>query len=98
GKTIEHILISPAQHQIHHSLKPEHHNKNFGEIFAFWDWMFGTLFIPDKEETIEYGIARPDGSGQRIKQPHNNFKEALIVPFKESARALKRSKNKRSKP
>ena len=98
GKTLEHILISPAQHQIHHSLKHEHHNKNFGEIFAFWDWMFGTLFIPDKEEVIEYGIARPDGSGQRIKQPHNNFKEALILPFKESARALKRSKSKRSKP
>lgn len=94
GKTLEHILISPAQHQIHHSLKPEHHNKNFGEIFAFWDWMFGTLFIPDTEETIEYGIARPDGSGQRIKQPHNNFKEALIVPFKESARALKKNQNK----
>ncbi|MEM9148307.1 MAG: sterol desaturase family protein, partial [Pseudomonadota bacterium] len=39
GPVLEHVFISPAQHQIHHSRAVRHHNKNYGEIFAFWDWM-----------------------------------------------------------
>jgi sterol desaturase/sphingolipid hydroxylase (fatty acid hydroxylase superfamily) len=44
-----HIFISPAHHQIHHSAKPEHWNRNYGEVFAIWEWMFGTLFLPSEE-------------------------------------------------
>ena len=39
-KWIERIFISPAQHQIHHSIKKEHHDKNFGVTFVF-----GILFL-----------------------------------------------------
>lgn len=50
------IFISPAQHQIHHSQAPEHYDKNMGFIFAFWDRLFGTLYIPQQRETLAYGI------------------------------------------
>ena len=50
------IFISPAQHQVHHSKSAEHYDKNFGHIFSFWDSMFGTLYCPQFEERMEFGI------------------------------------------
>lgn len=56
GRFASHLLISPAQHQIHHSCKPEHIDKNFGLIFALWDWLFKTLYIPSHHEQLVLGI------------------------------------------
>ena len=81
GPVLERILISPAQHQIHHSSDPKHHDKNYGEIFAIWDWMFGTLYIPDGPEDLTFGIA--DRQGVLIEQPYPTLKDALIGPFVE---------------
>ena len=41
-KWLEYIIISPAQHQVHHSIAKKHYDKNFGVAFAFWDWIFGS--------------------------------------------------------
>ena len=90
GRALEHIFISPAQHQIHHSLEPKHHNKNYGEILAIWDWMFGTLYIPEGYEELSYGISKSSHSNERIAQPHKTLKEALIVPFQDSWKAIQR--------
>ena len=89
GPVWERILISPAQHQIHHSLAPEHHNKNYGEVFAIWDWMFGTLYVPQKVETLEFGLA--DEQGHRLEQPHPTFRAAMLGPFRDSWHALRKS-------
>lgn len=43
GRRLEGWLISPAQHQIHHSLAPEHYDKNYGSFLAIWDRIGGTL-------------------------------------------------------
>ena len=53
---LEKIFISPAQHQIHHSIKKEHHNKNFGVTFAIWDYVFGTLCTSRDNEVSKFGI------------------------------------------
>ena len=90
GRMLEHVVISPAQHQIHHSLEPRHHNKNYGEILAIWDWMFGTLYIPEEQEDLAYGISKSSTSNERIEQPHLTLKDALIVPFKQSWKTIKR--------
>ncbi len=82
GRALEHLLISPMQHQVHHSSDPKHHDKNFGEIFAIWDWMFGTLYIPDASEDLTFGIA--DSKGVLIEQPHPGFWKAMLVPFRDS--------------
>lgn len=82
GPLIEHVIISPAQHQIHHSLNPKHYNKNFGEVFALWDWMFGTLYVPRSYEELEFGLS--DGTSDRIEQPHVNFRAAMYVPVRDS--------------
>jgi sterol desaturase/sphingolipid hydroxylase (fatty acid hydroxylase superfamily) len=50
------LLISPAQHQIHHSKARQHWNKNFGFMFGVWDWIFGSLYVPREKETLEFGL------------------------------------------
>ncbi len=59
-RSLSHFLISPAQHQIHHSNDPAHYDKNFGFIFAFWDWAAGTLYVPKHRETLELGLANDE--------------------------------------
>lgn len=56
GPLLERLVISPAQHQIHHSRARRHWDRNFGQMFAVWDWMFGTLYVPKEHETLEFGV------------------------------------------
>ena len=44
-------------HQIHHSDNPVHYDKNYGVSLAIWDWIFGTLYIPARDETVQFGLA-----------------------------------------
>lgn len=56
GPTLERYLISPAMHQIHHSDKVEHFDKNMGGALAIWDRMFGTHYVPKGLEVEKFGI------------------------------------------
>lgn len=89
-RAIEHILISPAQHQCHHSVDPRHHNRNYGEVLALWDWVFGTLYLPDKVETIRFGLG--DAQGRPLPQLHETLGQALVVPLRDAGRALQGGK------
>lgn len=61
GSKLEHILCSPAQHQIHHSRAPQHVDTNFSQYFAFLDWIAGTLYVPQGHEELDFGLAEgPD--------------------------------------
>ena len=52
------LFVSPAHHQVHHSANPKQFNKNFGSCLALWDWLFGTLYVPQKErEPLTFGFA-----------------------------------------
>lgn len=73
------ILISPAQHQIHHSAERHHWDKNMGLIFAFWDWGFRTLYVPKKDEPhFTYGINKKEPN------PYNSVSSMFIKPFIEA--------------
>jgi sterol desaturase/sphingolipid hydroxylase (fatty acid hydroxylase superfamily) len=56
GPVLERLVISPAQHQVHHSTNPAHFNKNFGQSLAVWDWMFGTLYVTRHDERVTFGL------------------------------------------
>ncbi|MFB2981140.1 sterol desaturase family protein [Microseira sp. BLCC-F43] len=73
---ISHVLISPAQHQIHHSVEPKHYDKNFGYILGFWDWMFGSLYVPTSYEKLNFGLA--DGESNLFNSVPNIF----LQPFR----------------
>lgn len=82
GPILEHIFISPSQHQVHHSIEQKHYNKNYGEVLAIWDWMFGTLYVPQKREELRFGLA--DKMGNPVAQIHTTLAAALMVPMQQS--------------
>lgn len=53
---LSYVLVSPHMHQVHHSVAVEHHDRNFGTALALWDWMFGTLYLPRREERFRFGL------------------------------------------
>lgn len=73
-KIIEYIFISPFQHQIHHSTKKEHFNKNMGSKFAIWDYFFGTLVFSEKTSRINFGIPKENLN-------YTSFSGNLLNPF-----------------
>lgn len=81
GPIIGRIIVSPAQHQIHHSCLPRHLDKNFAEHWAIWDTIFGTLYLPQGRETLKLGLA-----GYQT-QPHPGVVLAFFRPIYESAAA-----------
>ena len=77
GKTLERILISPAQHQIHHSIADQHSDRNFGAVLAIWDQIFGSLELAEQRQTLTFGVR------QDTKAAHN-LKSAYLKPFHEA--------------
>ena len=50
------IFNNPQYHRIHHSLKPEHNDKNFCKMLPVVDFIFGTLWVPGKGEFPPTGL------------------------------------------
>ena len=72
---LEKIIISPYQHQIHHSQKESHFDKNMGSKLAVWDWAFGTLILSKAATRISFGLGK-----ESIR--YNSFLNILLLPFK----------------
>jgi len=56
GSLLEKIFISPAQHQIHHSMSEKHQDKNFGAMLAIWDLFGKSLYLSKPNQKIKFGI------------------------------------------
>jgi sterol desaturase/sphingolipid hydroxylase (fatty acid hydroxylase superfamily) len=75
------IIQSPAHHHIHHSTAPRHMGKNLGFCLSLWDWAFGTLYMPDKREQLEFGLGHESADFASIG-------ELLMRPFHNALRLL----------
>ncbi|MEZ4776570.1 MAG: sterol desaturase family protein [Bacteroidia bacterium] len=56
---LEYIIVTPSHHRVHHAINPEYIDKNFSQIFIFWDKWFGTFQeeLPDVQPV--YGTKVP---------------------------------------
>lgn len=72
---LNYLFISPATHQVHHSVERRHWDKNMGAFLAVWDWIFGTLYLPDSRQELRYGVA------ENTPQPHHGLLRAYMRPF-----------------
>ncbi len=64
---LENIIVTPSHHRVHHALNPEYLDKNYGQIFIFWDKLFGSFQEELKEVPPVYGITRPVRTWNPIK-------------------------------
>ncbi len=55
---LQKIINGPEMHRWHHSLTFRDGGQNYATKFAFWDWMFGSAYLPPKKPP-GYGISNP---------------------------------------
>lgn len=77
-------LHSPVMHHVHHSYLPRHRDRNMAAVTSIWDRLFGTLYVPAKDEDTPWGLG-PE------TQPHcSTFRQNLVAPFRDWWRMLRR--------
>jgi sterol desaturase/sphingolipid hydroxylase (fatty acid hydroxylase superfamily) len=81
GGFLNYVCVTPEVHRWHHSAKvPEGHKYscNYGVEFAFWDIIFGTYYLPQKDgQTVQ---------AERIGHPAGlpdepNYLKLVLVPL-----------------
>ncbi|MEC9346668.1 MAG: sterol desaturase family protein [Pseudomonadota bacterium] len=74
------VIITPDVHRVHHSVRPEETDSNYGFGLTWWDRIFGTWRAQpaDGHETMQLGLAPfRDGPGQGLGW-------MLALPFRSS--------------
>lgn len=82
GPVLNRLFMSPAHHQIHHSIDPRHLNKNFSVKLAVWDALFGTLYNPQGPETLQVGLLDAD------PRDFTTVQKLYFLPFAKVAKGV----------
>ena len=72
-RILEKWLMSPKQHQIHHSRK--HFDKNYGGFISIWDKMFGTLKLSNEVLVMKFGLRKNQ------MNDYSSLKSLIFRPF-----------------
>jgi sterol desaturase/sphingolipid hydroxylase (fatty acid hydroxylase superfamily) len=71
---MRHVFAGPRFHRWHHTLQHEGGNKNFANVFSFWDRLFGTFYLPDGCVATVFGL-----DGERMPE---SYTAQLLYPFR----------------
>lgn len=81
------IIVSPDMHKAHHHYTQPLTDTNYGNIFSFWDRIFGTyVFVKDTRD-LHYGIdtypdeAENDRIGPLLKMPFGEYRPPVGGKF-----------------
>lgn len=78
------VFVDNRVHRIHHSREQAHMNRNFAVVFTFWDRLFGTAYLPSREEWPTVGLAdrsEPQGVAEYLMRPFTRTRgDAADVP------------------
>ena len=85
---LEHVLQSPAQHQLHHSVERGHWDKNFGLLFSFWDKLFGCFLLSVDPGSFRIGLPPASRPG------YDSVLELYVTPFLKLGKAAIRAVGK----
>jgi sterol desaturase/sphingolipid hydroxylase (fatty acid hydroxylase superfamily) len=72
------IIVSPDMHKVHHHFVQPLTDTNYGNIFSFWDRIFGTYASVQDVNALQYGI-----DVYSNEQENNRMKKLLQIPFGE---------------
>lgn len=75
-RALSYVFITPLMHKVHHHYTQPLTDTNYGNIFSFWDRMFGTFAQVDDAKELIYGI-------DTHMKPEENDKmgNLLQIPF-----------------
>jgi sterol desaturase/sphingolipid hydroxylase (fatty acid hydroxylase superfamily) len=88
-KVISWVIISPDMHKVHHHYVQPYTDTNYGNIFSFWDRIFGTSAFVEDMKTLKYGIdthLQPEENaqiGNLLKIPFQPYRPPLGAKFNE---------------
>ena len=74
-KTLSPIFVTPDMHRVHHHYRMPYTDTNFGNIFSFWDRVFGTYSEVDNSKLI-YGVDTHMDAAD-----HSSIGQMLKIPF-----------------
>lgn len=66
------FITSPEFHRWHHSSDEEALDKNFSGLFPFFDYLFGTAYMPKARRPVKYGLNNeimPKGIWEQLLYP-----------------------------
>ncbi len=55
---LEHVIVTPSHHRVHHAINPEYIDKNYAAIFIIWDKLFGTFQEEQDDIPPVYGVKK----------------------------------------
>ncbi len=64
---LEYVIVTPSHHRVHHAINEIYLDKNFGQVFIFWDRLFNTYQEERADTPCVYGITRPVKTWNPIK-------------------------------
>ena len=76
---LEYYFISPAQHQLHHSM--DLCRGNYGSVLSIWDRFVGTLELSGKRRRLSFGLLSHDQS-DHSSQPVISLWRSKVVDSK----------------
>jgi sterol desaturase/sphingolipid hydroxylase (fatty acid hydroxylase superfamily) len=71
---LSYVIVSPNMHKVHHHYKRPQTDTNYGNIFPFWDKLFGTYHSVQLDE-LKYGLDVLEGRND------SDLKDQLKLPF-----------------
>jgi sterol desaturase/sphingolipid hydroxylase (fatty acid hydroxylase superfamily) len=80
GPVLERIIVSPAQHQLHHSVDPRHYDTNFGTLISLWDILYGTWRRSEPTGGFQFGLA--DGEHHQYRSIASLYTLPFIKVFR----------------
>ena len=72
------IFVTPHFHKVHHHYVQPYTDTNYGNIFSFWDHIFGTAVYEKDINSLVYGI-----DTHFKPEEHSNLKNLLLIPFQQ---------------
>jgi sterol desaturase/sphingolipid hydroxylase (fatty acid hydroxylase superfamily) len=82
------IFVTPNMHRVHHHYRQPYTDCNYGNIFSFWDRIFGTYRTAPNEKLI-YGVDtmmdsdQTDNIMELLKKPFTKYIPAVEYPEEE---------------
>ncbi len=77
---LEHILVTPSHHRVHHASNGIYLDKNMGMVLIIWDKLFGTFQKELDEEPVRFGLTR--------QLPHRDAFNIIFHEWKDIRRDL----------